>query len=116
MSNNYDLQKPCDACPFLKTAKHGLHKSRLAEIIESNGVFPCHKTLLYDDSGESIELPTSQACAGYLIFMEKIGASSQMMRIAERLNLYVPEKLMSNDEVTDLVCDTFRELVKVHRS
>lgn len=93
---NYDMTKPCDACPFLKKMSRGFPMRRLQEFAE-NGVFPCHKTCdeSEDDDGGSVYVSNkkSQACSGALIFNEKRERPTQMMIIAERLGMYDRSKL-----------------------
>lgn len=94
----YTMTEPCDSCPFLTKMKRGFSIGRLREF--SFGAFPCHKTCdSSEDSGDFIANKTSVACAGALIFLEKRGAPSQMMRIAERLGFYDRRKLNMKSDV-----------------
>lgn len=93
---NYKLTHPCDNCPFLRDKPFGLHKARCEEIVHSllsDGSFPCHKTIEYDEEGEASHTPTTQHCAGAMILLEKLERPNQMMRIAERLWMYDRSKL-----------------------
>ena len=95
----YSMTTPCDACPFLKSMKHGFTLRRLKEFA-ANGEFPCHKTA--DGNNEEDEFrPTenSLVCAGMLIFNEKRGTPNQMMRICERIGMYDRRKLNMEAEV-----------------
>lgn len=46
------------------------------------GSFPCHKTVNHSDEGE--DTSRSKHCAGALIFAEKNGNATQIMRIMEQ--------------------------------
>jgi hypothetical protein len=71
----------------------------------NGGEFPCHKTLKAvdddQDGEEHVVTEKSRHCAGALIFAEKNGTATQMMRISERLRLYDPSKLEGQDDVFD---------------
>jgi hypothetical protein len=101
----FDLTKPCDMCPFSKGCKAGwLGAARASEIASSiirGQSFPCHKTVVYDDDGESIRGDNEQHCAGSMILLEKINRPHQMMRIGERLGMYDPDKLDMSADVFD---------------
>jgi hypothetical protein len=116
---DYDMKKPCDGCPFLKGTPTKLTPGRIKEITgvmlsRNGGEFPCHKTIEYVDTGdaesEPVEKPNSKHCAGALIFAEKNGNSTQMMRICERLGMYDPAALMANREVVDSVFDDVKSM------
>jgi hypothetical protein len=90
-----------------------LHRSRALEIGRmmlnfNGGVFPCHETIDYDEDEEDHIRNAGQHCAGALIFAEKNGNATQMMRIAERLRLYDHTKLKKNHH---LVFDSLKEMV-----
>lgn len=101
----FDIVKPCDDCPFRREGGIRLVPQRAQEIADmmlsdQGGTFMCHKTATSDigDDGEGVvrgERP--QHCAGALIFAEKNGNATQAMRIAERLRLYDPLKVMAGD-------------------
>ena len=101
--NPYRLVSPCAHCPFRNDIPPFLTRARVREIQRSLecGEFPCHETVTYDeDDGEYV--PRDEAhCAGALILKEKLGESSQMMRIAERLGMYDPRKLKLDAPVYD---------------
>lgn len=89
------MKRPCGDCPFRKVDGIGLTKRRIREIAgmmldSQGGMFPCHKTVDYSEAGDD----KGQArggdvhCAGALIFAEKNGNATQMMRIAERCRSY----------------------------
>jgi len=83
----YTMTRPCDNCPFVRDSPLGRATStrRLNEF--ASGEFPCHKTAaLIGD--EYIANKESQHCAGMLIYLERRGRSTQMMRIMERTNGY----------------------------
>ena len=102
---NYDLHKPCHNCPFTS----GGIKLRAARIVEisqmmlssQGGDFPCHKTTSHDDEGDLQATRKSLHCAGALIYAEKQGTATQMMRISERLGMYDHTKLEGHDTVWD---------------
>lgn len=88
----YKLTTPCGECPFLSKFEHGFTLAKLREF--ADGVFHCHQTGdLDEESGDYVRSTRSQACAGALIFCERRGTPSQMMRIAERLGVYDRRKL-----------------------
>jgi hypothetical protein len=99
----YDLIRPCKDCPFRTDIRPFLTTARAEEIAEtllSGGTFACHKTVDYsgddeDEDGFSEGQVTgqSQHCAGAMIMLEKMEMPNQMMRIAERLGMYRPDKL-----------------------
>lgn len=119
----YNMQIPCSNCPFLKEGGIRLVKSRARDIakgmLDSQGItFPCHKTTTdeereEEDDGHFIPRDHHIHCAGALIFAEKNGNATQMMRIAERLGIYDAKKLMSNKEVVASVFDSLAQMVKV---
>jgi len=76
------------------------------------GDFPCHKTTVEDEDGDLVANKDSKHCA--LIFMEKIGETTQMMRIAERLGMYDMNKLMSDKRAVALVFDS-REMIAANK-
>lgn len=90
------MTTPCGNCPFLRGKKAvRLTRERVEEIAglmldTGGGTFPCHKTTVdaEDENGECdrVEGPNTTHCAGALIFAEKNGNATQMMRIAERFN------------------------------
>ena len=92
------VTKPCASCPFRRDGDGftpvRLYTERVHEVVSvvapidgRGGTFPCHKTVDHDDRDPD----TERECAGALIFAYKLGASSQMTRIAERLGLIDPE-------------------------
>lgn len=103
MSSPYRLTFPCAHCPFRNDRPAFLTRARVREIKRSleRGEFPCHETVIYDDEGEPVRTRDEAHCAGALIMKEKLGESSQMMRIAERLRMYDPSKLKMDAPVYD---------------
>ena len=77
----YDLIRTCSECPFRKEGGARVANAARANEIARASTFTCHKTV---GKGE----PAARACAGHLIYHEKHGTPTQMMRIAERLGLY----------------------------
>lgn len=114
----YTMTKPCDACPFKRGSKLRLDSDRVMEIggqftTGGQATFVCHKTAEIEEREDGsggcyvpkhagADGPESQHCAGALIFAEKNGTPSQMMRIAGRLGMYNPGPLALNyDDVYD---------------
>lgn len=105
MINGY-MSAPCSNCPFLKKGGVRLTMGRIEEItsglLKSQGhTFTCHKTTVDADAEDEdeegvtdrVDGPNAQHCGGALIFAEKNGNQTQMMRFAERLGLYDPAAL-----------------------
>lgn len=124
---SFDLKTPCDACPFLKNSPIRLTSARASEIADymllpHGSTFPCHKTVKYCGAEGSRcapgtckgheEIDKAQHCAGALIFAEKNGNQTQMMRIAGRLRMYDPSALKG----FELVFDNKRQMVKFHKA
>lgn len=106
--NPYGLTTPCANCPFRADIKPYLHPERVEEIQEGleRGEFPCHKTTTLEDDADGegthrTDTDKEMHCAGALILKEKLGESSQMMRIAERLGMYDYTKLDMDAPVYD---------------
>ena len=102
----YEMTHPCDDCPFRRKGGIRLRSSRAAEIggmmlSLQGGEFPCHKTTVSDGDGDREVVADSQHCAGALIFAEKNGNATQMMRIMERTRDYDPTRLSGHDDVFD---------------
>jgi hypothetical protein len=104
---------PCDNCPFRKEGGIPLTTSRIREIggmmlNPSGGTFPCHKSVDYGEGDEPARKGGEVHCAGALIFAEKHGNATQMMRIAERFGDYDHIKLGDSS----LVWDNLKEWLK----
>lgn len=119
----FDLTKPCDTCPFLKKGGVRLTQDRVGEIagmmLETQGsTFACHKTTIEaeteDGDYDMAEGPKSKHCAGALIFAEKHGNATQMMRIMERLGFYKRDALMRDEKVVASVFDSLDEMLEVN--
>lgn len=98
----FDIKKPCDDCPFRREGGIRLRRSRAEEIAEGmlssqGSTFACHKTV--DHDGDQFTKSEEKHCAGALIFAEKNGTATQMMRIVERLGMYDASKLVGHDDV-----------------
>lgn len=117
---DYDMKKPCECCPFRRGTAMRLTVGRVREVVggmlrSNGGEFPCHRTIehLTDDHGEDAGFREKNGkgkhCAGALIFAEKNGAATQMMRICERIGMYDARTLMADKEVVDSVFDDFGE-------
>lgn len=116
---DYDMKKPCDACPFKRGTPLTLREGRVEEIVNNmlasdGGAFPCHKTIEHseDDDESFTELPNCKHCAGALIFAEKHGRATQGMRLAERFSGYDAAALMADKEALDSVFDDFEEMLE----
>jgi hypothetical protein len=99
----YNLTRPCAKCPFRHDIRGYLRSSRAREIAEQDGEFPCHETTEHDEEGEYVDTGEEKACAGFLIFREKMDQPNQMMRITERLGMYDRTKLDMDAPVFDEV-------------
>jgi len=101
----FDLRKPCDDCPFRRVGGVQLTRGRVREIarlVTSNpgATFACHKTTVDDDeTGDRVETPESQHCAGALVFAHRQGRYPQLVRIAGRLGMYDPDALEGEAEI-----------------
>ena len=91
------MPRPCVGCPFLRDGDGvkpvRLYADRIVEIVgaiapeDSRGSnFPCHKTVDHDNRNRQ----TEKECTGGLIFAYKLGQTSQLTRICERLGLIDP--------------------------
>lgn len=114
----YDMTAPCVNCPFRREGFIPLRPERVEEI--ANGMlctqgisFACHKTTGHDSDGDTTIDADSQHCGGALIFAEKNGNATQMMRIVERLGMYDASKLAPN---YDLVFDDLDQMLEAHES
>ena len=98
---DYGLTTPCANCPFRTDIKPYITSERCEEILNTQGEFPCHKTIrlgdpISDDDENWCEIEDeskAQVCAGFLIVLENEERPNQMMRIAERLGAYDASKL-----------------------
>jgi hypothetical protein len=104
---------PCAKCPFRKDVAIYLRRDRRREIAHSlvNGqTFYCHGTVAYRDEDE-VDTTHSIECAGAAKAMLAMGASTQSMRIAERLGLVdLDQTAERGAEVWDLA--TWQELAE----
>jgi hypothetical protein len=95
---NFKLTAPCKNCPFRTDVDFRLRPERAREICDAllhDFSFACHKTVDYSAEDEDGYVPSEgeQHCAGALIFLEQMGRSTQLMRIAERIGSYDRTKL-----------------------
>lgn len=113
----YEMVKPCANCPFRREGFIPLQAERVEEIAEGmlqtqGHTFACHKTTESDpDGNDRVITNESQHCGGALIFAEKNGNATQMMRICERLGMYDARKLEPHH---DLVFDDLDEMLAAH--
>jgi len=127
----YDMAAPCTTCPFRRGTAVQLHPDRVIEITDmmldfQGGTFQCHNTIDFDKLPDSASehcrmdkarsQPGAHHCAGALIFALKHETLPQMARIATRVGMLNPDKLMENEAVTDLVYDSVDEMVADHRA
>lgn len=103
-----NLESPCKNCPFRKGGEGvGLLRERFEEIIGHHTVFPCHKTVDYDDDDGKGKLnPGSQACAGFLGFMMKTKGPNQLMQVGFRFGILdekKAERLASHPDIIDTI-------------
>lgn len=92
----YDLVRPCPHCPFRTDIPGYLRPERARQIardVASGAEFPCHQTTEHDDDGDAHAVADSQMCAGATIAMMKGGGPNQILRIAERVGMWDPEKM-----------------------
>lgn len=111
----FTLTRPCKDCPFRTDCTKGwLGRERAEEIAvaitDEQKTFTCHKTNDTDDEGEVIETRESQHCSGALILLEKLQRPNQMMRIAERLQMYDYTKL----DMASPIFDTTEQFISHH--
>jgi hypothetical protein len=99
----FALKRPCGDCPFRSDRPAFLDRDRAQEIadsLEADASFHCHKTLEYeaeDGSGEVTD--ASKHCAGAMIILEREEIPNQMMRIGERLGFYNRHDLQMDSPV-----------------
>jgi hypothetical protein len=86
------MEKMCEDCPF-GTSKAQLHMrrslrpGRFNEICQSvwqGGYFPCHKTTVFDDDGDTIYNPDERQCRGALEFVERAAENRARRASSER--------------------------------
>lgn len=95
----FNITKPCKDCPFIKGSSTNLTlaEGRIEGIIDDlrkGASFVCHKTLKKPSNEQA-------HCAGAMIFLEKENKPNQMMRIAERLQMYNYKKLDMNVDIVE---------------
>lgn len=116
---NYAMTTPCDNCPFRKEGGIRLRAARLLDLADPRaGEFACHKTTASseeDEDGARHATEDSSHCAGALIFHEKQGQSTQMMRICERIGMYDHTKLRGQDLVFDDVAEMLEASVDARK-
>lgn len=113
---NYAMTTPCDNCPFRKEGGIRLREGRVLGLTDPrSGEFACHKTTVEDEDGDRRQTEDSSHCAGALIFHEKQGQSTQMMRICERIGMYDHTKLRGQDLVFDDVAEMLEASVDARK-
>lgn len=105
----FALKRPCADCPFRSDKLPFLSRDRaqdIADSLEADASFHCHKTISYDTEDGSPEVTgSSRHCAGAMITMEREGKANQMMRIGERMGLYDRETLQMDAPVFSSLAD-----------
>ncbi len=113
--NEFTLTEPCSNCPFRTDLTFYLDASRINEIadaLENQLTFNCHKTTYFTDDGEVDIGPKTRACAGARAVMANEGRSMQMERISERLGIRVAD-LKPDAPVDDSIEDWRRRMLEV---
>lgn len=106
----FDMKKPCAECPFRKGPKAvRLRPGRVQEIINSEGVFACHKTVDYSD-GDGRTRENSQGCVGFMVFMDKARRTNQAQQVGIRLGIIDPAPI-DNPANRRAVVDSADEIV-----
>ena len=88
------VPEKCGNCPFHSRGpglrlRRSLRPGRWREILLSlrqGGIFPCHKTVQWDDEGER-PINNGLYCAGALEWQAAHGCTSNYARVVERLGL-----------------------------
>ena len=74
------MKRPCENCPFRSDKPfRGLTKSRakgIALSLRNDCLFPCHKTVDYNNTPDGRITDKSKACIGSAIFMENTASES----------------------------------------
>jgi len=118
----FNQRTPCKDCPFRKVNGIPIHPQRAKDIMESDKLFYCHKTLDYDNQEYNEEEDESQAsqtehtktCSGFMILMEQdppLGGN-QMLQIAGRFGFYNSEALMKDNPAVAEVFASREEMAK----
>jgi hypothetical protein len=105
VDKRYSLTAACAKCPFRTDVPKYLRPERAREIarsIQGGSDFPCHVTTVQSEDEDGMgrledKVGVSRVCAGAIATMEREGNPNQMLRIAERIGLYNPEKIIAAD-------------------
>ena len=104
------LKKPCHNCPFKKDGAINLADGRLENIIstlvtDDMSTFQCHQTVHnaktggeFDDDGNYQASGKESMCAGAMIYLEKLGRPTVMMRLGRLRGVYHPDQLKQQFE------------------
>lgn len=123
---DFSMTTPCATCPFRKEGGIPLTPGRVREIASmmlnsQGGMFPCHKTVDYDDEPEDHEengfrVPGKDElhCAGALIWAENHNNCTQMMRINERFGSYDHTKFTEANKAS--VWDSLSQWLRASRA
>lgn len=104
----YAKYTPCANCPFrtdIPGYLHGERAKEIAEAIQDDGTFPCHKTLDYSDTGDDEDdeprrTEGTKECAGARFVRDKEQGPSQLDRIMGRIGAYDPDKITKTVPMT----------------
>lgn len=86
----FRLKKPCANCPFRNDIEFHLHDRRVDEIadaLENDQVFHCHKTVDYSGDRPAVK-QTTQFCAGARATLENQGSFPLPFRLGAMLGIY----------------------------
>jgi hypothetical protein len=94
--SDWRMVEKCVTCPFHtkgpgRALARSLRRGRMDQIrrdLRAGLVFQCHKTTTdqeTDDDGNFTPTAATRLCAGALEYQAKVGVSSQLQRICERL-------------------------------
>lgn len=114
------MKRPCDNCPFLKAKVDAFRlprarKREIANSLRRGQMFPCHKTVNYENDDEGRVTGKSRFCAGALLTMnnedpEQGCMANQMARICARLGEFNPDELQG----AELVFSSLDEWERTH--
>lgn len=122
--SKFTLERPCPECPFTRgpgavRLTRGRVEELTANMLHPGGSqFSCHKTVEHgddeDEEGEAIPINRSDEihCAGALIFAEKQGAATLIMRLGKHLGIYKPGTCKGRDDVFDSADEMLKTAIR----
>lgn len=112
----FSLKVPCETCPFRKEGGYRVYGERIEEIINSDKLFDCHKTVKYGSRDSDKRDDDAKVCAGFIIMHEKDPGlyGNQMLQVASRLGVFDIAEFRESNPAWDDVFDTREELLKAH--